>query len=687
MKRGRIAITGVGAVTPVGEGMEALTAAMLAGASGLGRAAVFEGTPVAARVVGTIERGRKVGDRRGDAANAFATRAAAEALEDARMTLPNRVALIVGSTMAPRDRDVDAVIAELAVALGVGRAVTIVVETACTSGSAAIAVGAELVRGGVVDVAIAGGADELDAKTIAGFAALGLLAPEACTPFGARVGTTLAEGAAFVVLEDEGRARARGARVRAIVEGEGSRADAFHPTSPHPSGDGLAGAMRTALADAGVTPDEIDWVSAHGTGTRANDAAEIAALAALFGPRSSVVPVAATKSQIGHALGAAGAIELAVVLGALDAGRIPPTLGAESPRPGHALALSTTSRALPEPSASARPDVGGPLPSGRVSSAGRVLKCASAFGGANAALLVAHPAVAKAARPRLRRRVFVVGAGAFGGADALVDPMGVVDDFVAPAPTADVEPLVPGLNARGLCASSRALVVAVARALANADDRGEVSPPDRTGLYVGQRAASPSAVTAFEEALVARGYDHVPGGLFTRRVLNTATGAASRARDLRGPTLTLSTGRGSGLVAVALAAEHLASKDDADRIVVAAVDEGAGDGAAAIVLAAFDPDDPRIPRRDADSMHPRVLAELTGWTLFGPHAESDVDVDRASSVNTGAGAAAVHVSRVREDVVARASAGILAFGRALHGVGDRIVDERGDLASARIRFR
>lgn len=215
---------------------------------------------------------------------------------------------------------------------------------------------------------------------------------------------------------------------------------------------------------------------------------------------------------------------------------------------------------------------------------------------------------------------------------------------------------------------SRALVIAVSRALAQADARAErATPPERSGLFVGQETASPSAVAAFEDALAERGYGHVPGALFTKRVLNTATGATSRARDLRGPTLTISTGRGSGLVALALAAEHLATRDDADRLVVGAVDEGEGDGAAAVVLSAT---------------QTAGAVEVADFFVEPPSLPSPSGAGGGEKV-----AVSGKVVVVPGDVVARASAGLLAIGRAIRGVGDRWVEEHGDLASVRVRLR
>jgi len=129
------------------------------------------------------------------------------------------------------------------------------------------------------------------------------------------------------VLEDAEHARARGARARAIVLGSGTATDAYHVTAPHPEGAGALAALRAALDAAGVAPETIDYVNAHGTGTPQNDAVEVGVLRAVLGPRIQRVPISSTKSQVGHTLGAAGAIEAAVTVLALEEGILPPTVG------------------------------------------------------------------------------------------------------------------------------------------------------------------------------------------------------------------------------------------------------------------------------------------------------------------------------------------------------------------------
>jgi len=191
------------------------------------------------------------------------------------------------------------------------------VSTACTSGTQAIAAAAGLLRSGRCDVVLAGGVDSLARLTYHGFDSLGLLAPSRCAPFdGGRAGLNLGEGAGFVLLGRPGTFT----EPLAILEGWGSTADAHHATAPRPDGSGVRRALAAALERAGRRPDEIDWVHAHGTGTRTNDAVEATALRCVF---PDGVPVSSTKHVFGHTLAAAGAVATVVGVAARSASFIP----------------------------------------------------------------------------------------------------------------------------------------------------------------------------------------------------------------------------------------------------------------------------------------------------------------------------------------------------------------------------
>jgi 3-oxoacyl-[acyl-carrier-protein] synthase II len=200
------------------------------------------------------------------------------------------------------------------------------VSDACASGAAAVATACDAILSGEGDTVITGGVDSLTRLTLNGFCSLLNVSPDGCRPFDAdRNGMSLGEGAGFMILESESHARSRGARIRAFVAGCGSTCDAFHTTAPKPDGSGALGAMRRALDSAGLSPADIGYVNAHGTGTIENDAAEAAAIRALF--PCAVPHVSSTKRFFGHTLAAAGAIEAIVCVLAMERGMVPANLG------------------------------------------------------------------------------------------------------------------------------------------------------------------------------------------------------------------------------------------------------------------------------------------------------------------------------------------------------------------------
>ena len=199
---------------------------------------------------------------------------------------------------------------------------------ACSSGAAALVQGAAWIRAGRCDRVLAGGVDALCRLTFAGFNALCALDTDPCRPFDAsRNGLSLGEGSAFLVLESEESARARGARVLAWFAGWGIGSEAHHITRPEPSGETAARLLRSALQSAGLDAADVAYVNAHGTGTLHNDAMEALALRNVFGERTSTLPVSSSKGSIGHTLGAAGAIEAAMTVLTIDSGFIPASVG------------------------------------------------------------------------------------------------------------------------------------------------------------------------------------------------------------------------------------------------------------------------------------------------------------------------------------------------------------------------
>ncbi len=208
------------------------------------------------------------------------------------------------------------------------------VSNACASGADAIGLAANLVRSGAADMVVCGGYDALCQLVFAGFDSLQALSPTQSRPFDAsRDGLALGEGAGVLLLECLDRARRRGAMILGLVEGYGAALDRHHLTQPHPQGDAALEAMQAACRQAGVGPEDIDYVNAHGTGTPLNDASEARAIVRWAGPRAAQMAVSSTKASIGHLLGAAGAVEAIVGLMSLRGQWLPPTAVVREPDP------------------------------------------------------------------------------------------------------------------------------------------------------------------------------------------------------------------------------------------------------------------------------------------------------------------------------------------------------------------
>ena len=359
---GEAYITGLGIVSPIGVGKEAFLASLRAGRCGLGRLRGLDAAEFRIGRGGEVdEPALAAGGERdsGERCLVFALRACREALADAALdaeSLPEEATLALGSgggelraleeTLGPPEATLplnhpdpllphNSITSKLAGRLGMrGRQLTFV--NACAAGAQAIAVAADLVRTGRAELALAGGVEILSRMVISGFEALRAISPTGSRPFDAgRDGIQLSELAAFVVLETEERVRRRGVQPYARLAGSGASADAFHVVRPDAEGAGAALAMRRALADAGLSADDIDYVNAHGTGTVQNDPAELAALVSVFGPRAKRLATSSTKGMLGHALGASGAAEAIICALAIRERFLPPTIGWERPIEGY----------------------------------------------------------------------------------------------------------------------------------------------------------------------------------------------------------------------------------------------------------------------------------------------------------------------------------------------------------------
>jgi 3-oxoacyl-[acyl-carrier-protein] synthase II len=362
---GRVAVTGLGLVTPIGSGREAVWRRLLEGRSGFSPVESFDtgayGVHVGAEVKGLdpapylrrlppVEVGR---------AGQLAIAAARMALDDAGLDPgdldPPRSGVVMGTTSGePREverlddailaGDLDAVGPEFlrrypchtiaaVIARELGLAgVNAMIPTACAAGNYALAHAADVLAAGRADLMLAGGADAFSRITYTGFARLGAIAPDLCRPFDrGRKGMIPGEGAAVLVLEPPERARARGARIYCELAGYGLSCDAHHMTAAHPEAEGAVRAMERALVASGLAASDVDYVSAHGTGTPTNDRLEAIAFRRVFGERAPATPISSIKSMLGHTMGAASAIEAAACALAIWSGRIPPTMNLERP--------------------------------------------------------------------------------------------------------------------------------------------------------------------------------------------------------------------------------------------------------------------------------------------------------------------------------------------------------------------
>ncbi|HET9211236.1 MAG TPA: beta-ketoacyl-[acyl-carrier-protein] synthase family protein [Thermoanaerobaculia bacterium] len=361
----RIAVTGIGLVTPVGAGRDEVWKALLAGRSGIGPVESFDTSRFTTHL-GAEVRGfdpapwvRRLEAAALGRASQLAIAAARMALEDAGLgpeaAAPERAGVAMGTTSGePREVErfddrflagelekigaefislypCHMIAAHVARELGFAGPNTMI-PTACAAGNYAIANAMDTLRAGRADVMLAGGADAFSRITYTGFHRLGAIAPERCQPFDKnRKGMIPGEGAAVLVLEPLERARGRGARIYAELAGYGLSCDAHHMTAAHPEGEGAARAMERALADAGATPEEVGYISAHGTGTPTNDRLEVLAVKRVFGEVARRTPMSSIKSMIGHTMGAASAIEAAVCALAVAEDRVPPTINLEEP--------------------------------------------------------------------------------------------------------------------------------------------------------------------------------------------------------------------------------------------------------------------------------------------------------------------------------------------------------------------
>ncbi|EYF08962.1 beta-ketoacyl-[acyl-carrier-protein] synthase family protein [Chondromyces apiculatus] len=664
----RIWVTGIGVVSPLARGAAATMERLVAGDRAFAQLSSFEIPEARARIAAEVAGLRAAdvappGEDEGwSRTDAMAVLAAREALEQAGLEPRHAdIDLAVGGTTAgmfeteellawlsrdpaaitPLKRMLSHPLSSTAdhvrAALGPFRRVRSIC-SACSSGANAILLGAAWIRAGLSRRVLAGGADGLCRLTYTGFGALGALDPGPCRPFDRRrVGLNLGEGAAFLLLEPEHEARARGAEPIVELRGGAIGAEAHHITNPEREGTAASRVMHDALRRAGLTPADIDYVNAHGTATPLNDAMESAALRRCLGADIDRVPVSSSKGQIGHTLGAAGAIEAAITSMAVARGIIPPTVGLEEVDPACELVHVTRAR-----EANLR----------------AAMSNSFGFGGTDTVLIVAQPEQfppPPGAAP-VRRSVVVTAA-------ATVGPLGVLgshgsDAYLGPgsAPLEQGIDFKPGdhldlARARRLDRAGRLTTVAIQTALDDAGlgEAARAEPALRSGAeigaIVGASFGSVDASTAYMRRIYDKGAKYASPADFPNLVPSSPVGHASIYLGLRGPVFA-TTDLGATAESAMSTAIELIVAGDATIMAAGSVEEASpmierclgpvcsgivdrgvrGEGASVLVFE----NEERAHERGA-----RPLARVAWWSAWrgdGVHALSDAPPpDGASS--------------------------------------------------------
>ena len=374
MEKRRVVITGLGVMSPIGCGAEKFWKALIAGENGIGPITHFDATGFDCRIAGEIKDYDPLDHfSTKEARNLapfvqFAAVSSDEAIAHAKLDLNNidrnRFGVLVGSGIGsiqtlqdeyqkyldkgPRKISphfipkiiINEAAGQVSIRTG-AKGPSSCITTACSTATNAIGDAFRFIQYGDADVMIAGGTESATTILgIGGFCALKALTKQNDTPQKAsrpfdlnRDGFVMAEGAGVAILESLDHAKARGATILAEMVGYGRTSDAFHITAPEPSGEGAARAMELALNDAGITPQDISYINAHGTSTKLNDKVETLAIKTVFKDYAKKVPISSTKSMTGHLLGAAGGIEFAACIGAIQNNIVPPTINYETPDP------------------------------------------------------------------------------------------------------------------------------------------------------------------------------------------------------------------------------------------------------------------------------------------------------------------------------------------------------------------
>ena len=415
----------------------------------------------------------------------------------------------------------------------------ITISTACASSNHALLIARELLSLQLVDAVLVGGTDVIHPTVIGGFHSVGAMSEQPCAPFSYPVGMSLGEGAGFMVLEREEDAQQRNAAVLAYLVGSGQSCDAFHATSPEPTGSGMSRSIQSALSDAGCSPDMIDFYDAHATGTLANDGAETSALDTVF---PAPISVTAHKSWLGHTQGPAGILEAIVSICAIHQNHLPTIGNFSSPRNICPCGLEQS-------------------PPQKLRS---FVKNSAAFGGSNVSTIFADAPIGT---KKESHRVYIRGIGLAGNCQQQF-PIGLNP----PQKISKLAMLLRGTQAREFDGHARLLAVACQKAL---DDARQKKPKrdDIIGLIVATSTVPSQSEENHKDVIRKGSLQQVSARAFAMGVRNSACGAVNRIFNLRGPDCTYVSGEGSGLHSLLHGYALLSKSRQWSTLIAAGVDE------------------------------------------------------------------------------------------------------------------
>ena len=567
----RCVVTGLGMVSAIGNTADECWENAKAGKSGIKPATSVETEGCYANLgaeVTATDLDALPGAGEMDRVSRLCVKAAGEAVRNAGLRMKDedaaRVGVIMGSCVGgvvsienyykngEQAEDVtkmpiSAIANMVARAYGAGGVVTNVAN-ACAAGTISIAYACDLIRAGVGDVFIAGGADAFAAVPYAGFLSLHALDALPCSPFNRCSGITLGEGAGALVIESYDHAVARGAHIICEVLGAGVSSDAHHITAPRPDGEGQMNAILRALQNSGLTPKDISYINAHGTGTAKNDEAEFLSLHTIFDAQNDDLSVSSTKAMVGHCLGAAGAIEAVFTVKALTDGVVPPTVGYTDE---DLTRLSERAGKI-----DFRPNVARKKPMTHV------MSNSFAFGGNNASIVFSREA-GDVALPTQKQDVYVTGLGlVLPGGNGIPAYLERAEAGETPASASVMSGVghedfdACGLKMafyRKLDKFSQLQAVSGMEALADAHLTVSDDNATEIGIVVGTSEGPLSTVCDFQRDIVAKGNASGSAFKFPNTVYNAAGGYLSICSGIKGYNVTVTNGAQSGLSSIAYA--------------------------------------------------------------------------------------------------------------------------------------